>query len=250
MDGGGGRSAPGHGERAEGNGTASGGSASGGEARTAGRGRLITGAAWVVLLLGLWLWGRNLTDGGGGPVLGDVSRAGRLAAGLPPLPAAHDPLDERSRPTRIDIGDIGVHARVIRRGVDREGAVDAPAYAHADRVGWYARGPAPGEKGAALLVGHVDTDERRAVFYALSTVKPGTGIRVRRADGTVAEFTVERTRVVGRGEFDADRVYGTEKEGRAELRLITCGGEFDRVRRVYSSNVVVSAYLTGVSDPN
>ncbi|MFG3259007.1 class F sortase [Streptomyces sp. NPDC048172] len=220
----------------------------GAEERPAGRGRLITGAAWVVLLLGLWMWGRDLTDGGGGPVLGDVSRAGRLAVGAPPLPAAHDPLEDRSRPTRIDIDRIDVHARVMRRGVERDGAVEAPPYARADRVGWYAGGPAPGEKGAALLVGHVDTDERRAVFYALSTVKPGTGLRVRRADGTVARFTVERTRVVGRGEFDADRVYGTEKEGRAELRLITCGGEFDRVRRVYSSNVVVSAYLTGVSN--
>ena len=209
-----------------------------------GRGRLITGAAWVVLLLALWLWGRHLT-GAGNPILGDVSRAGRLGAGAPPLPAAHDPLGGRSRPVRIDIGAIGVHARVIERGVERNGAIEAPPYAHADRVGWYAAGPTPGQKGVALLVGHVDTDEDRAVFYALSTVKRGAVVRVRRADGSLARFTVERTRVVGRRDFDAKRVYGVEREGRAELRIITCGGEFDRVRRVYSSNVVVSAYLTG-----
>ncbi|NGO68867.1 class F sortase, partial [Streptomyces boncukensis] len=209
-------------------------------------GRWITGAAWVVLLLGLWLWGRNLTEGGG-PLLGDVSRAGRLAAGGPQLPAPHDPLDGRSRPERIDIDAIGVHARVLGSGVERGGGIEPPPYAQADRVGWYAAGATPGEEGPALFVGHVDTDERRAVFYALSTVKPGTEVRVRRKDGTVAEFTVERARVVGREEFDADRVYGKEKDGRAELRLITCGGTFDRVRRVYSANVVVSAYLTGTS---
>lgn len=211
-----------------------------------GRGRLITGAAWVVLLLALWLWGRNLTDGGGGgPVLGDVSQAGRLAAGMPQLPAAHEPLERRSPPVRLHIDDIGVHAGVMPRGVEPDGGIQPPPYSRPGLVGWYAAGPAPGESGVSLFVGHVDTDERKAVFYALSTLGPGARVRVERADGGTAEFTVARVRVVGRGEFDPGRVYGSEQEGRAELRLITCGGTFDRERRLYSSNVVISAYLTG-----
>ncbi|MET8767643.1 sortase, partial [Streptomyces sp. NPDC004658] len=99
--------------------------------------------------------------------------------------------------------------------------------------------------GAALLVGHVDTATRPAVFYRLSTVKPGERIRVFRADGKVAEFTVDDIRVLPRDGFDARQAYGPRRPGRAELRLITCGGSFDRATRSYTANVVVSAYLTG-----
>ncbi|MDJ1133275.1 class F sortase [Streptomyces iconiensis] len=214
--------------------------------RGAGKGRLLTGAAWVMVLLALWMWGRGLSDGaGGGPLLGDVSQAGRLAAGVPALPPAHAPLDGGARPVRVDIDGIGVHAPVMKRGVEPDGGIAPPPYSRPGSVGWYARGPAPGEAGAALLVGHVDTERRKAVFYALSTLKPGARVAVRRSDGSTAEFTVERSRVVGREDFDAHRAYGPERQGRAELRLITCGGTFDRARRVYSSNVIVSAYLTG-----
>lgn len=210
------------------------------------KGRLVTGAAWVMVMLALWLWGRGLTDeAGGGPALGDVSRAGRLAEGTPALPPAHAPLEGTAHPVRIDIGAIGVHARVIGRGVEPGGGIAPPPYSRADRVGWYDQGPTPGEAGASLLVGHVDTERSKAVFYALSTLRPGAHVTVRRADGSTAEFTVERSRVVGRADFDAHRAYGPERAGRAELRLITCGGTFDSARRVYSSNVIVSAYLTG-----
>ncbi|MYV60994.1 class F sortase, partial [Streptomyces sp. SID4931] len=39
--------------------------------------------------------------------------------------------------------------------------------------------------------------------------------------------------------------YGPREDGRAELRLITCGGTYDHKTRSYTANVVVSAYLTG-----
>ncbi|MFF5315818.1 class F sortase, partial [Streptomyces massasporeus] len=43
----------------------------------------------------------------------------------------------------------------------------------------------------------------------------------------------------------AARVYGPHERGRAELRLLTCAGTFDRASGTYSANTVVSAYLTG-----
>ncbi|UGY91589.1 class F sortase [Streptomyces gobiensis] len=215
------------------------------EERSTGGGRLLTGVAWAVLLLGLWLWGKDLTDGDFGvPVLGDVSRAGGLVDGRP-LPAAHEPLSGESKPQRIEIERLGVAAPVVERGLDRDGAIDPPPLSAADTVGWYADGPVPGAEGASLLVGHVDTESEKAVFYGLSTMKPGTVVKVTRADGTVAEFTVEEVDVVQRGDFDAKKVYGARSKGRAELRIITCGGTFDRAERAYTANVVVSAYLTG-----
>jgi sortase (surface protein transpeptidase) len=68
-----------------------------------------------------------------------------------------------------------------------------------------------------------------------------------RDDGKVAEFTVDDVDVVPRDRFDARRAYGTREPGRAELRLITCGGTFDRATRSYTANVIVSAYLTGTT---
>lgn len=112
-------------------------------------------------------------------------------------------------------------------------------------MGWWGAGAKPGEAGAALLVGHVDTASKPAVFYGLSTAQPGGKVRVVRMDGSVAEFTIEDVRVYERAGFDAHRAYGPRIEGRAELRLVTCGGTYDKAAREYTANVVVSAYLTG-----
>ncbi|MFD6427086.1 class F sortase [Streptomyces sp. NPDC060198] len=214
-------------------------------ARPAGTGRLLTGVAWAVLLLGLWLWGRDATAGPGGssaPTTGDVAAVGR-PLGMP-LPPAHDPLDA-SPPRGIAIPSVGVDAPVVGRGLDGDGAVDPPPFATPGAVGWYDGGAEPGTAGAAIMVGHVDTETEPAVFYGLSATRPGAEILVTRADGTVAEFTVDDVQVVTRERFDAQKAYGPRQDGRAELRLITCGGTYDRAARTYSANVVVSAYLTG-----
>ncbi|WP_328555351.1 MULTISPECIES: class F sortase [unclassified Streptomyces] len=213
--------------------------------RSPGVGRLLTGVAWLVLLLGLWLWGREVTElrlGTSAPTTGDIAAVGR-----PPevrLPPALKPL-RNARPQRVDIPSMGVQAPVVARGLDRLGAIDPPPFDQPGVVGWYAAGAEPGAAGTALMVGHVDTRTRPAVFYKLSSVKPGDTVRVMRDDGTVAEFTVDDVQVLPRDHFDAQQAYGVRKSGRAELRLITCGGTFDRRSDSYTANVVVSAYLTG-----
>jgi hypothetical protein len=213
--------------------------------RSPGSGRLAAGVAWVVLLLGLWLWGREITDvprGTSGPTTGDVAAVGRpLGVDLPP---PHKPL-AASRPQRVDIAAIGVQAPVVARGLDRGGAVDPPPYDQPGVVGWYGNGARPGAEGVAVLVGHVDTRTRPAVFYRLNALRPGDRVRVTRADGKAAEFTVDDVQVLTRDRFDAEQAYGPREAGRAELRLITCGGSFDQATRTYTANVVVSAYLTG-----
>ncbi|MFF5535483.1 class F sortase [Streptomyces cinerochromogenes] len=216
------------------------------EGRTTGTGRLLTVLTWALLLCGLWLWGRGVTgvpEGTGGPATGGVLALGRDAGPLW-LPSPAKPLAD-AVPQRVDIPRLGVQAPVVARGLDTRGAVDPPPYDQPGVVGWYGAGPGPGAAGPALLVGHVDTDTRPAVFYRLSTVRPGETVRVFRADGKVAEFTVDDVRVLPRDGFDARQAYGPREPGRAELRLITCGGSFDRASRSYTANVVVSAYLTG-----
>ncbi|MFF0202225.1 class F sortase [Streptomyces sp. NPDC005017] len=216
-----------------------------GPERASGTGRFLTGLAWAVLLFALWLWGQQITgvrNGTAAPATGDMAAVGR-----PPqddLPAAVKPLGD-ALPQRVDIPGLGIQAPVVARGLDGDGAVDPPPFDQPGVVGWYAGGAAPGAPGAAVLVGHVDTETRPAVFYKVSALVPGETVRVVRDDGTVAEFTVDDIDVVARDHFDAQQAYGVREKGRAELRLITCGGTFDKASRSYTANVVVSAYLTG-----
>lgn len=215
------------------------------EARASGGGRLTTAAAWAVLLFALWLWGKDVTDGDFTvPVLGDFGGVGEPADGT--LPAALDPLGSGASPVSVTIDDLGVNAEIVSKGLDKDGAVDAPPLSEGHTVAWYGDGPSPGVAGVSLFVGHVDTDTDRAVFYNLSSAEPGTEVRVARDDGSVAAFTVEDVDVVQRDGFDPDKAYGPREDGRAELRLITCGGDFDEDGGTYTANVVVSAYLTGV----
>ncbi|MBP2582364.1 sortase (surface protein transpeptidase) [Streptomyces sp. PvR006] len=215
--------------------------------RPAGTGRLVTGVAWALLLLGLWLWGREVTEGPGGssaPTTGDIAAVGR-PLGVP-LPPARDPLDPVA-PRRVEIPSLGIAAPVVARGLDSTGAIDPPPYEMPHTVGWFGAGTRPGAAGPALLVGHVDTETRPAVFYGLSAARPGAKVRITRTDGSVAEFTVDDVQVYPRESFDASKVYGARDPHRAELRLITCGGTFDRGTNAYTANVVVSAYLTAAT---
>ncbi len=198
-------------------------------------GRMLTFAAWSVLVLGLWLWGRELTVPSG-PAAGSA---------LPGMPAAHAPLPA-SAPQRVDVPSIGIQAPVVPRGLDKDGAIDPPPYDTPGTVGWWGQGSQPGTAGTALMVGHVDTRSKPAVFYGLSSARKGEKVRVVRADGSVAEFTIEDVRVFERTAFDPHEAYGPRVRGRAELRLVTCGGTYDKAAKAYTANVVVSAYLTGV----
>ncbi len=110
-----------------------------------------------------------------------------------------------------------------------------------DDVGWWRDGPAPGEHGAAVMVGHVDSTTGPAVFYQLSALKPGYRMSVRLVDGSRAVFEVRKLRVYDRDDFPSEKVYRTT--GRPQLHLVTCGGPFDLEAGQYTSNVVAFADL-------
>jgi hypothetical protein len=218
------------------------------ETGTGSAGRRWAAVAVGVFLLVAWVVGL----GGGAATTGAATTIGTTGAAPRELGVAgddhplriypaHKPLSAAT-PEHIDIGSIGLHAALIGRGL-QDGTVEPPPYDTPDVAGWYRDGPAPGADGAALIVGHVDTKTGAAVFFGLSTVKPGAPVDITRADGTVAEFAVEAVEVVQKAHFDAARVFGST--GRPELRLITCGGSYDPTAQAYSANVVVYAALTG-----
>ncbi|MFJ2596836.1 sortase domain-containing protein [Streptomyces erythrochromogenes] len=67
-----------------------------------------------------------------------------------------------------------------------------PDFAKPDDAAWYDQGPAPGEAGAAAIVGHMDTPRApRAVFFRLTELTKDARIEVHREDGTTAVFAVD-----------------------------------------------------------
>jgi sortase (surface protein transpeptidase) len=95
-----------------------------------------------------------------------------------------------------------------------------------------------------VIAGHVDSTHGPAVFYRLGRLRRGAQVRVLRADGRVARFTVDRVDRFAKDAFPTVQVYGNTTN-RAELRLITCGGDFDRRTGHYVDNVVAFAHLVG-----
>ena len=143
-------------------------------------------------------------------------------------------------PVRVRVPGIGVDSPLELLGIDGTGALETPA--DYGLAGWFDRGPAPGDVGPAVLAGHVDSSEGPAVFWRLRELTAGDEVLVDRADGTTARFVVTRVERHPKDAFPTDAVYGPTPD--AQLRLITCGGEFDRSVRSYRDNVVVFATAT------
>jgi hypothetical protein len=139
-------------------------------------------------------------------------------------------------PVHVDIAAIGVHSGIERLGQQPDRTVEVPR--RWQWAGWYAGGPAPGEPGAAVILGHVDSPTGPAVFANLHRLRPGDRIVVRRADGSMVTFAVERIEQRSRHDFPVADVYWPTL--RPELRLITCGGRYLRPAG-YQDNVIVFA---------
>ncbi|MEU9389509.1 class F sortase [Streptomyces sp. NPDC048324] len=168
------------------------------------------------------------------------ARSGRSAdPGSAPAPA---PALPASPPERIRIPSIRVDAPLMGLGLTRSGSLDVPPAAKKNLAGWYEAGTAPGERGTAIVAGHVDNADGPAVFYDLGAVKKGSAIDIARRDGSVARFTVDAVEVYKASDFPDQKVYGAAD--RPELRVITCGGGYSRSTG-YQGNVVVFAHLTG-----
>lgn len=140
-------------------------------------------------------------------------------------------------PVRVRIPAIGVDAPVEPLDLDAQGVLPAPGGNHV--TGWWRAGPEPGERGPAVIAGHVDSYQGPAVFLRLAELEAGQRILVEREDGTAIAFAVTHLERHAKDAFPTAAVYGGTPG--PELRLITCGGEFDSAARRYLDNIIVYA---------
>jgi LPXTG-site transpeptidase (sortase) family protein len=142
-------------------------------------------------------------------------------------------------PTRITIPTLKIDAPIIGLDIAQDTTLEVPS--NAKDVGWYKRSPVPGEKGPAILVGHLDSAVGRGVFYNLKKLRPGDNISINKSDGTTATFIVEKVEQYAENKFPTEKVYGKTDE--PVLRLLTCAGTFNHKSQRYSDNLVVYAKL-------
>ncbi len=147
--------------------------------------------------------------------------------------------DEVPEPVTVRIPSIGVETSLEALDVDSAGALEPPT--RAEEAGWYAKGVAPGDAGPAVIAGHVDSKTGPGVFYRLPELQPGAEVLVEREDGTKLTFVVSSSYSTEKTAFPTAAVYAPTPL--SELRLVTCGGEFDRAAGSYRNNVIVEAVL-------
>lgn len=201
-------------------------------------GRHATGVAAAAVVLSAGLAG-----------CGSGSETPKAQGGASSQPAASQaavsskPFTKRSVPTRVRVPRLKVDAPVEQVGLAPDGTVQTPALDEPNMTGWYKHGPTPGQKGPAVILGHVDTAKTGpAVFYKLRSLKAGDKVTVQRKDGSSADFSVQRLKDVSKQKFPTKQVYGDISY--AGLRLITCGGAFDKAKGSYEDNIIVFAKLT------
>jgi hypothetical protein len=177
-----------------------------------------------------------------------VARSPRssASAGAPSGAAAANPADsfksvrtyaEVPVPVRIRIPAMHLDSKLIDLGLQPDGSVAVPP--RTDVAGWYDGGARPGQPGPAVILGHVDSKDGPGIFIGLHAVKTGTEIDVDRADGSSVIFAVTKVQKVAKTRFPTDLVYAPTLD--PTLRLVTCGGSFDRSKGSYRDNVIAFA---------
>lgn len=143
------------------------------------------------------------------------------------------------RPVAVRVPAIGVASALADLAVGGAGELVPPE--RFDQAGWFAAGPAPGGDGPAMIAGHVDSRAGPGVFGRLHELRTGDEVIVARADGSELRFVVRRIYSTPKDAFPTALVYSPTPA--SELRLVTCGGVFDRASGNYRDNVIVEAVL-------
>jgi hypothetical protein len=146
-----------------------------------------------------------------------------------------------SPPVSLNIPSIAKQSSLLELGLRVNGSLEVPPDGPTAPAGWYNGSPTPGERGPAVLLGHVNAvGGGPGVFATLRRLKGGDTLEVTRADGTTAVFEFYRGETFPKDAFPSQTVYG-DTEG-SELRVITCDG-YDAATGLFDDNYVVFAKL-------
>lgn len=142
-------------------------------------------------------------------------------------------------PVRLVIPAINVNANITRVGISSNGDMEVPS--NIMDVGWFELGPRPGEKGSAVMAGHLNGKNGEAgVFAELYKLRKGDKLYVEYDKGPSTTFIVQEARAYDPGY--ADEVF-TQSDN-SYLNLITCDGIWSKSKKSYNKRLVVFAGIT------
>ncbi len=161
-----------------------------------------------------------------------------------PQPApVEQPTGRITAPVALRVPAIEVDAPVVIVELEADGeTMEIPADVRT--VGWYepfpGGGVAPGERGTAVIAGHVDSrTQGRGAFWPLRELSPGDVIEGDHVDGSSTRWRVDEVVRYPKDDIPINDIFTFVGDER--LALITCGGEFDRSTGSYLDNYVVFA---------
>lgn len=139
-------------------------------------------------------------------------------------------------PARLTIPKINVDAAIEQVGLTSDGLMDAPK--GPAEVGWYNKGPRPGETGSAVIDGHSGWKNGiPAAFDNLENLGPGDKITLQDDSGAVISFVVRESRTYA-PDADASDVFASN-DGKSHLNFITCDGAWDKLAKSHTERLVV-----------
>ncbi len=194
----------------------------------------------------LWIWPVIIVIGVfGWLLLGRLTKNTSTTSSTPavsvsvPTSAPHQQT-QAGIPRRLIIPKLGIDTAVEQVGLDSQGRMDIPSN-NVD-VAWYKLGYKPGEKGGAVIDGHLDTvTGAPAVFYYLANLQKGDQIMVTNDQGKTLTFVVTDNISYPFDRVPLNRVFGPADK--PMLNLITCVGIWDQADRNYSNRQVVYSEL-------
>jgi LPXTG-site transpeptidase (sortase) family protein len=141
---------------------------------------------------------------------------------------------------RLQIDAISLNIPLGKTTLGKNQELLVPA--NPKQAAWYKLGPKFGAAGTALITGHLDSAAGPGVFWNLKKLVTGDLIEVKRDDGQVVTYSVDKLESYRQDQtFPWNLVYSSS--GDSQLRIITCDGTYNPSTARYSHNLVVYASL-------
>jgi LPXTG-site transpeptidase (sortase) family protein len=144
-------------------------------------------------------------------------------------------------PVRLIIPVIAINAPVEEVGTQANADLATPAQNPWEDVGWYNQGPQPGERGSAVMDGHLDRPGGfPAVFWHLRDLHVGDEVLVKNSSGKALRFQVTRIELYQPQDAPIQDIFGNW--GGTYLNLITCAGDW--IPSQHQTNLRLVVYTT------
>ncbi len=148
-------------------------------------------------------------------------------------------------PSRFTIPALKINAAVQHVGVNAKGNMAAPS--NFTDVAWYKYGFVPGQRGNAVLAGHVDNGlALSGVFKRLKELKLGDDVYIERKDGAKLHFVVVKIESYPYKEVPLELLFGNSNK--AMLNLISCEGAWVKTEKTYDRRLVVFTELRDIQE--